>query len=219
MIDLLLSSKWIFLFYIRKYSKSGEGWIIRITRLSNNSYRSKFQKEEVACNDILDESELWLNRCGIKTSIVSILTIFDRVNCEARWLESGKSIKVSCTCLSMGQKTRRIFFFFSYWILSCGKCAKFWERKRTLPRAKILILIFYFSHPFSHLLKSFRFVCQSKKKIRTYSSRFFTHRDKYRGNFQRYSIYRDYKILKFICKLRSQVSSKFVSRKYILLST
>lgn len=132
-IDLLLSSKWIFLFYIRKYSKSGEEWVIRITRLSNNSKFQNFKKRKLR-NDILDESELWLDRCGIKTSIVSILTIFDRVNCEARWLESGKSIKVSCTCLSMGQKTRRIFFFFSYWILSCGKCAKFWDRKRTLPQ-------------------------------------------------------------------------------------
>lgn len=110
MIDLLLSSKWIFLFYIRKYSKSGEEWVIRITRLSNNSKFQNFKKRKLR-NDILDESELWLDRCGIKTSIVSILTIFDRVNCEARWLESGKSIKVSCTCLSMGQKHEESFFF------------------------------------------------------------------------------------------------------------
>lgn len=45
-------------------------------------------------------------------------------------------------------------------------------RQRTLSRAKVLILIFPFSHP---LFESFRFVCQSKKKkkIRTHSSRFF----------------------------------------------
>lgn len=130
--------------------------------------------------------ELWLDRCVVKGRYrFALPSLNDRVNCEARCLESGKSIKVSCTCLSMGYQSKkharghRTILLFRYWILSCGKRAKFWDRLAT----DFLVLTFSFSS--SRIVS----ICLSiKKKKKNRHARFSRIAINIKTNFQRYSI-------------------------------